>query len=141
MGVKDWLKKKAEGFLDRTYEGPELPDRFLADLTSWANANPRATRIEWLDMCLATARSAYRAGYIQGFERELRDESAQEWREHPPEVTADAIDPSWRTTRHEQLIDPHLPPSEIPLSTEALSDDFIKRIAQEPLEDDDDDRE
>lgn len=94
--VTKWLRRKAEEWIEKYYEGPEPPERFALMAIEFANLYPTATREQWVAFATEQARGAYRSGYMRGFEYVERDPSA--WRpDLPPEILADMIDPDWRT--------------------------------------------
>lgn len=93
--VGKWVRNKLEEWLERRYEGPDPPDRLRAQVTSFAEQYPFATRAEWLEFAVMFARECYRVGYVRGFEWAERDVER-----HPgaltPDELADMIDPGWR---------------------------------------------
>ena len=63
-------------------EGPQPPTRLASIAEVFAKANPKATVAEWMKFAVDHAESAYRAGYVRGFERSER--MGPEW--SPEEV-------------------------------------------------------
>lgn len=93
MAVRDALER----ILGRYREGPRLPLRFVEVAERyWASSDERVPR-EWLAFAIGLASSAYRDGYVRGFESSERWE--RPWSSSPsPEDIADAEEPGWRTT-------------------------------------------
>lgn len=135
MSIRGWLRRKAEEYLDRFYAGPIPPTHHTDLVAEWANANPKASRLEWMDFSLKLARMAYSEGYMQGAEAKLVDEDPS----MTPDTIADAVDPGWRRRKPLALEDPDLPPTAEPLSSFALTDDLVERMARPRRGDHDDD--
>lgn len=79
------LKTAQEKLLGTYAEGPEPPPRLLKVAELFARANPRATVAEWIEFAGNHAGSAYREGYVRGFERGER--LGPDW-EDPDEADA-----------------------------------------------------
>ena len=91
--VGRWLRRFLEKRLANYYEGPDAPER-LAEMVVWfANANPHATRAEWVEFAALHAAECYRSGYVRGYEYSERDPVVREFQ---PEEVADALYPDWR---------------------------------------------
>lgn len=95
--VGRFLRRVAEKYLGRFYEGPEAPDRLRVMITAFANDFPKATRSQWVEFAVVIAEEAYRTGWTRGFEHVERQ---FDWKPGiPPEVLADQIDPRWSDPR------------------------------------------
>lgn len=89
-----WIRKLAERYLDRWYEGPDAPARIRLMAVDYANRRPNATRAEWVEFAAGLGEECYRTGFLRGVDRTDRE---PDWRpDVPPEVLADWIDPTWR---------------------------------------------
>lgn len=88
-----WLRKRVEKWLDRYYEGPEVPPRFSQYVIDFMHVYPQATKRQWLQFALRLAEESYKSGFVRGFENAERDESEPEI---DPDVLADATMPGWR---------------------------------------------
>jgi hypothetical protein len=93
--VARFIKKAAEKIASRYYEGPQPPERLLAQVGEFANLNPRATRAEWAEFARKLAAAAYRDGYQRGYEWVERDEEPT-YKRLPPELIAEQDDPDWQ---------------------------------------------
>jgi hypothetical protein len=98
--LRRWVVRLLERALDRYSEGPNLPARFVsvAEQYRWTVATNRgAETSDWEAFAIGLAASAYRDGYVRGFEAAERWEHP--WDRHPsPEDVADAERPGWRET-------------------------------------------
>lgn len=87
----------AERLLGTYYQGPEPPaDRHRELVLLFAEAHPRATRREWMDLAAAMAGEAWRSGYAQGYEHTEREPGELRRLVRRSEEAADALDPAWR---------------------------------------------
>ena len=92
-----FLKRLAEKFAGKYYEGPDAPERLREMVVSFANDHPKASVGEWTEFASFLAEEAYKSGYVRGFEY---TERTFDWRpDLPPEVLADMLDPGWKTGR------------------------------------------
>jgi len=89
-----WLRKRVEKWLNRYYEGPEVPPRFFQYAIDFMHTYPAATKRQWLQFSLRLAEESYKSGFVRGFENAERDESEPEI---DPDVLADATMPGWRS--------------------------------------------
>ncbi len=96
--VRKWLGRVAEKLAGNYYEGPEPPARFNAMVAKFAEAHPNATRGQWARFAMLHAQEAYRSAYTRGWECTERDFADPPT---PPELIADALDPSWRDKRYD----------------------------------------
>jgi hypothetical protein len=95
------LKRFAEKFADRYYEGPDAPERLREMVVAFANDHPKASVGEWTEFASTLCAEAYESGYVRGFEY---TERTFDWRpDIPPEMLADMYDPDWKTGRGIQL--------------------------------------
>jgi hypothetical protein len=117
--VKRWAVHWLEKLLRRWGEGPEAPERMLTTVERFAERHPQATRAAWAAFAAEHARQSYREGYRRGYEHIERDPAG--WLpEIPPELIADAIDPTWRDrpvvlTRDSALVPEYVTEEEITL--------------------------
>ena len=92
--LSNFLKRTAEKYLGRYYEGPEPPERLTSLLVAFANDHPKADRATWVGFTTLLVQEAYKSGYTRGYEYVER---TFDWRNDlPPEVIADMIDPNWK---------------------------------------------
>lgn len=89
-----WLRRRLERWLGRYYEGPTPPDRLGELAIHWANANPEASRGEFVALAIQLAEESYMLGYTRGVEYVERDPTFFDDRN--PDAVADDLDPWWR---------------------------------------------
>lgn len=91
-----FLIKAYERLLGIFFEGPNLPRRFIDEISLFCSRFPKATREQWINFTIYCSRTSYQQGYLRGLEAVERD------REHFPEkvstvfIAADS-DPNWGT--------------------------------------------
>jgi hypothetical protein len=88
------LKRLAERLLGTFDEGPEPPARLREMVLMFANDNPQATRLEWVEFAAHLAGEAHRSGFVRGWEMDVRT-AEKPWHGEPPELMADLLDPGW----------------------------------------------
>jgi hypothetical protein len=95
--AKRLLVRLLERLLGKYEEGPTAPSRFGEVVLEYVRDCPRATRQEWVDFATRHACTAYREGYVRGYEWCDRDPRRME-PEMEPEALMDVIDPAgeWR---------------------------------------------
>jgi hypothetical protein len=93
--LQKWFCIAAEKFLDRYNEGPRPPRRFAEMAEDFHATHPSPA--DSLAFAIGIATSAYRDGYLRGFECTERWE--RPWASSPtPEEIADAEEPNWRSS-------------------------------------------
>lgn len=106
-----FFRNLVERLLGRYYEGPPPPRRLEEQVRLFAVYYPRATRAEWTEFATRIAATAYRDGFVRGYEWQergwegpridpevLAEERSHDWslaEQHPrlQEVLAQGIDP------------------------------------------------
>ncbi len=88
-----FIHRMSDKWFGKWYEGPEPPARMGEMLLAWAEANPRATREEWLEVASRASAESYRSGYVRGYEHAERVPTTPS---PTPDEVADAVDPGWR---------------------------------------------
>jgi len=86
-----WKRRRLEKERVAAVQAPEHLRRMVF---SFANANPRATRVEWVGFAGTLAEEAYATGYVRGLEQADEDNAGSAG--VTPEQVADLLDPSWR---------------------------------------------
>lgn len=91
-----FVRHLLERLLDRWSEGPGTPSRLLEQADDFHALYPGATREEWATFATRAIDGAYRAGFVAGFETDVRTGFG---RRHPsPEFLADLEEPGWRNS-------------------------------------------
>ncbi|GAC1450380.1 MAG: hypothetical protein PVSMB8_09540 [Vulcanimicrobiaceae bacterium] len=92
--VARFLRNTWEKLFGKFYDGPAMPIRFADYVEVFAKRHPKATRQDWFEFSIELAARAYEAGYVRGWEADLRTEPA--WQRLSPDDVADHLSPGWR---------------------------------------------
>jgi hypothetical protein len=104
--AQKWLRGKLEKWAGTFYDGPKPPERLREHIIMFANANPKATRVEWADFAIKFSESVFQSAYVRGIEHSERDPDIDDGR-LPPDMIADQMDPDWRWRPEVVLELPH----------------------------------
>lgn len=90
-GPLAWLRALIERCLGLWYEGVLVPRRLIVAIDDFEALNPKATAADWKRYALIAVPSAYREGFVRGYESDARAPGMPD-----PDAAADGLDPFWR---------------------------------------------
>lgn len=67
-----WVRRMIERWMGWYYEGPDAPRRLAEELRVWLRLNPDAPREAIEGYCVLLLESAYRDGFVRGYEWQER---------------------------------------------------------------------